>query len=89
MADMQRAVDCVYSAVKVPLNQNQFDALCDFTYNVGCGAFEGSTLLLRLNAGDYTGSAAQFAFWDKAAGRVVQGLENRRAAEAALFQEAA
>lgn len=87
-SDMQHAVDCVNAAVKVPLTQNQFDALCDFTYNVGCGAFTGSTALLLLNQGHYDQVPAHLALWDKAGGVVLSGLVKRRAAEAALFMEA-
>jgi lysozyme len=87
--DAARMVEAVRSSVTVPLTQDQFDALVSFTYNVGAGAFEGSTLLRLLNAGDYAGARAQFAVWDKAGGQVVPGLVRRRAAEAALFGGAA
>jgi lysozyme len=69
----------------VPLNQNQFDALVSFTYNVGLGAFEGSTLRRKLNAGDYRSAASAFKLWNKGGGRVLPGLVNRRAREATLF----
>lgn len=69
----------------VPLNQNQFDALVSFTYNVGLGAFERSTLRKKLNAGDYRGAASAFKLWNKGGGRVLPGLVNRRAREATLF----
>jgi len=69
----------------VPLNQNQFDALVSFTYNVGLGAFERSTLRRKLNAGDYRGAASAFKLWNKGGGRVLPGLVNRRAREATLF----
>lgn len=64
----------------------QFDALVSFAYNVGEGALEQSTLRRLHNAGDYDGAAAQFARWNKAAGRVLNGLVKRRAAEAALYK---
>lgn len=83
--DAARMVAAVNQSVKVPLTQNQFDALVSFTYNVGVGAFQGSTLLKKLNAGDYAGAQAQFAAWNKAGGQVVAGLVRRRAEEAALF----
>lgn len=51
--------------VKVPLTQNQFDALVSFTYNEGTGALEGSSLLAKLNEKDYEGAAAHFLAWDK------------------------
>jgi len=75
----------VVQLTTVPLNQNQFDALVSFTYNVGLGAFERSTLRKRLNAGDYRGAASAFKLWNKGGGRVLPGLVNRRAREATLF----
>ncbi|TWJ01705.1 GH24 family phage-related lysozyme (muramidase) [Mucilaginibacter frigoritolerans] len=57
--------DAVNQAVKVPLTQNQFDALVSFTYNEGTGALQGSTLLVKLNEKNYTEAAAHFLAWDK------------------------
>ncbi|WP_208952189.1 lysozyme [Rahnella sp. ChDrAdgB13] len=71
--------------VAVPLNQNQFDALVDFAYNLGVSALAGSTLLKKLNAGDYVGAADEFLRWNKAGGKVLSGLTRRRAAERELF----
>jgi GH24 family phage-related lysozyme (muramidase) len=65
--------------------QNQFDAMVSFAYNVGVGNLSASTLLKKHKAGDYSGAAAEFARWDKAAGKVLPGLTRRRAAEAALY----
>ena len=72
-------------AVLVPLNDNQLAACTSLAYNIGLAAFRGSTLLRKLNDGDYQGAADQFPVWNKAGGRVVQGLVNRRAAERDLF----
>lgn len=72
--------------VKVNLNQNQFDALVSFAYNVGSGALGKSTLLRKLNAGDYDGAADEFGKWVKGGGKVLPGLVKRRAAEAKLFR---
>lgn len=84
--DVETAERCVNNSVKVPLTQGQFDALCSFVYNLGCGALGKSTLLAKLNAGvDDDEVAAEFARWDKAAGKVLQGLVVRRKAEADLF----
>lgn len=82
VARFEKAIDNV---VKVPLNQNQFDALVSFVFNIGEGAFGKSTLLKLLNAKDYTGAAAQFPRWNKGGGKVLPGLVNRRAAERKLF----
>ena len=76
----------VRSGVRVPLSQAQYDALVSFCYNVGVNAFRGSTLLRKLNAGDYEGAAREFARWIYDNGERVQGLANRRAAEIELFQ---
>lgn len=75
--------------VTVPLSQNQWDALMSFTYNLGSANLESSTLLRKLNAGDYAGAADQFPRWNKAGGKVLPGLVRRRAAERDLFLEAA
>jgi lysozyme len=89
VADLAKFEAAVTRLVKVPLTQNQFDALVSFTFNLGAGALGASTLLKKLNAGDYVGAAVQFTAWDKArvSGvlRALPGLTKRRAAEAALF----
>ena len=77
--------DAVTQAVKVPLNQNQFDALVSFTYNVGVGAMAGSTAVRKLNAGDYAGAADALTMWTKCNGKVLAGLVRRRKEERALF----
>lgn len=75
--------------VEVKLTQNQFDALVSLVYNIGSTNFNSSTLLRKLNAGDYAGAADQFLVWNK--GRVkgvlqvIDGLTNRRQAERKLF----
>ena len=68
---MQVAVDCVNRAVTAAITQNQFDALVDFCFNVGCGSLLNSTLLRKVNAADFAGAAAQFALWVHAGGEVV------------------
>lgn len=75
----------VSKLVKVTLTQNQFDALVSFAYNVGLGAFRDSTLLKLLNSGDIDGASKQFERWNKAGGKIVDGLTNRRKAEKVLF----
>ncbi|MND20258.1 Lysozyme RrrD [compost metagenome] len=83
--DLRVAENHVNGAVKVKLTQNQFDALVSFVYNVGGEAFRSSTLLKKLNAGDYLGAADQFPRWNKDNGKVVDGLTNRRREERELF----
>lgn len=71
--------------VKVGLTQGQFDALVSFTYNLGARSLSTSILLRKLNAGDYAGAADEFLRWNKAGGKVLNGLTRRREAERALF----
>lgn len=85
LRDLMKFEDAVTKLVKVDLNQNQFDALVSFTYNVGIGAFKKSTLLKVLNMGKYDLVPDQFGRWIYANGKVLSGLKRRRAQEAALF----
>ena len=71
--------------VTCDLNQNQFDALVSWVYNLGPANLQASTLLKVLNAGDYAGVPAQIMRWNKAGGKVLEGLTRRRQAEADLF----
>ena len=75
----------VNKLVTVELNQNQFDAMVSWVYNLGGGNLSASTLLKVLNAGDYDGVPAQMMRWNKAGGKVLEGLTRRRQAEADLF----
>jgi lysozyme len=83
--------DAVNNLVKVPLSQNQFDALTSFAYNEGAGALKGSTLLRRLNEKDYEGAADQFLVWNKILDpktgekTTLDTLVKRRAEERQLF----
>ncbi|HAU4930570.1 lysozyme [Aeromonas hydrophila] len=86
LVDIARFERDVLSLVKVPVNQGQFDALVLFSYNVGSKALESSTLLRKLNAGDYDGAAVEFRRWNKNDGKVMRGLTRRRAAEEYLFR---
>jgi lysozyme len=83
--DLDPAEAAVNGGVKVTLNQNQFDALTSFTFNVGVGAFTASTLLRVLNQGQYAQVPDQLMRWTRAGGRVVQGLVNRRQNEIKLW----
>lgn len=71
--------------VKVEINQNQFDALVDFAYNAGAKNLLGSTLLRKLNAGDYEGASKEFGKWVYAGSKKLAGLVRRREAERLLF----
>lgn len=73
--------------VNVALSQNQFDALVSWVYNLGPANLQSSTLLKVLNSGDYSGVPAQIERWNKAGGKVLEGLIRRREAESALFCE--
>jgi GH24 family phage-related lysozyme (muramidase) len=75
----------VSKLVKVKLTQGQFDALVSFAYNLGARALSTSTLLKKLNTGDYAGSAGEFPRWNQAGGKALPGLTRRREAERALF----
>ncbi|WP_313390343.1 lysozyme [Acinetobacter sp.] len=83
--DLKAFEQTVNSAVKVPVSQNQFDALVSLAYNIGSTAFKNSTLVRQLNEGNYKAAANQFNVWVNAGGKRMQGLVNRRAAERTLF----
>ena len=76
----------VDKAVKVKLEQNQYDALVSWTYNLGPANLNASTMLKLLNAGDYHTVPNQMKRWNKAGGEVKQGLVRRREAESTLWQ---
>jgi lysozyme len=84
--DCQLAESTIRTAVKQPLNQGQYDALVSFIFNLGSGNFLKSTLLKKLNAGDYVGMADEFGRWINVNGIPLPGLTRRRAAEKAMFQ---
>ena len=75
----------INNLVTAELNQNQFDAMVSWVYNLGGGNLKTSTLLKVLNSGDYDGVPAQMLRWNKAGGKVLEGLTRRRQAEADLF----
>ena len=66
-------------------SQAQFDALVSFSFNVGLGSLQSSTLRMKYNRGDISGAAAEFVKWNKGGGRVLPGLTRRRLEEQALF----
>lgn len=83
--DLERFEEGVDELVRVHLDQDEFDALVSFSFNVGLGNLKTSTLLRKLNSKDYAGAAREFPKWNKGGGKVLPGLVKRRAAEAALF----
>ncbi|PWT94419.1 MAG: hypothetical protein C5B54_00085 [Acidobacteria bacterium] len=84
--DMRLFEGHVKKLVKVPLKQNQFDALVSFTYNVGEGNLRRSTLLKKLNEGDFETAADEFHRFNKAKKKILKGLVRRRGAESLMFQ---
>lgn len=86
--DLKKFENGVLRLVRVPLTQNQFDALVSFAFNLGVGNLGKSTLLKMLNDRDYKGAAGQFIRWNKAAGKELAGLTRRRIAESELFLSA-
>jgi len=83
--DLEYFEESVALLLTVPVRQNQFDALVSFTFNLGVGALKRSTLLRKLNANDDYGAAQEFLRWNKAGGKVLDGLIRRRKAEKELF----
>ncbi|WP_438455325.1 lysozyme [Vreelandella venusta] len=87
--DVEQFENAVNNLVHVSLNQNQFDALVSFTFNLGRAALYRSTLLRKLNAGDYVGAANEFGRWVNAGGKPWPGLIRRRKEERELFESPA
>ena len=81
--DMAKYEGAVKKCVRVPLFQYEYDASTSLAYNIGTSAFCNSTVVKRFNVGDYAGGCAAFSMWNKANGREVRGLTNRRAKERA------
>jgi lysozyme len=85
MEDLARFEAAIERLVRVPLSDGQFGALVSWCFNVGDGAAARSSLIRKLNGGDYDAVPAELARWNKVSGKVVPGLANRRAAEAGLW----
>lgn len=85
-SDLKKFEDSINSLVKVELNQNQFDALVSFVYNLGAENFKKSTLLKKINVGEFSEAAEEFLKWNKAKGKILTGLTRRRQAEKSLFE---
>jgi GH24 family phage-related lysozyme (muramidase) len=83
--DLKKFVDGVDKLVTVKVNSNQFDALVSFAYNCGLGALKDSTLLEKLNEGNFQGASKEFERWTKSGGKELKGLVTRRNKEKNLF----
>lgn len=84
-SDVRKFMVGVQSAITVHAAEKQIGAMTSLAYNIGLGAFRSSTLLRKLNAGDVAGASAQFTRWNRAGGKVMQGLTNRRLDERRVF----
>lgn len=78
LADVQKFEGAVKQCVTVPLHQHEYDAFLSLSYNIGTGAFCRSTLVRKLNAGDYTGACTEIKRWDRFQGKPLRGLTIRR-----------
>ena len=83
--DLKTFENTINQNVTVEISQNQFDAIVSFVYNVGAGNFNKSTLLKKVNASEFKKAADEFLKWNKAGGKILKGLTNRRTAERELF----
>lgn len=81
LTDVQKFEGAIKRCVIVPLHQYEYDAYVSLSYNIGSGAFCGSTLVKKLNQQDYTGACGQILVWDKFKGKPLRGLTIRRQAE--------
>ncbi len=81
LANTEKHADAIRQCIRVPLYQHEFDAYISLAYNIGTGAFCRSTLVKKLNAGDYGGACKEIKRWNRAGGKVLPGLVKRREAE--------
>jgi len=84
--DVQKAEQSVLRLINVPLTDGQFDALVSFTFNLGGGALQRSTLRRKINRGEHSAIPAEFMKWVWAGGRKQKGLVRRRRAEGIIYQ---
>lgn len=83
--DVEKFAEGVRKLIKTKVSDEQFSALVSFAYNVGLGAFEGSSVLRYVNQGNFIGVPGRLALWTKAGGKTLPGLVKRRAAEGNMF----
>ena len=81
LTDIRKFEGAVRQCVTVPLHQYEYDAYVSMTYNIGAQAFCNSTLVKKLNAGDYEGACTEIKRWNRQDGVVLNGLTKRREAE--------
>ena len=86
--DLEAAERAVLRLITVPLTDGQFDTLCDFTFNLGGGALQRSTLRAKINRGEHADVPAELMKWTRGGGRILPGLVRRRKAEADLYAAA-
>lgn len=86
LQDVQKYEGALRQCVRVRLHQHEYDAYVSLAYNIGAAAFCGSTLVRKLNAGDYAGACAEISRWTYAGGKQLPGLVNRREQERALCE---
>ena len=84
-AALAKFADQIAPSITTPINENEFGAFVSLAYNVGSGAFKKSSALRSFNAGDKEGAAKAILLWNKAGGKVLNGLTRRREAERKLF----
>jgi len=84
-SDLARFERGVAQYITVPLTQGMFDGLVSFSFNVGLGTLQRSTLRQKLNRGDKAGAAEELMKYCMAGGKILKGLQNRRIDERALF----
>ena len=83
--DLSRFERGIGMYIKVPLRQSEFDALCSFSFNLGLGTLQRSTLRQKLNRNDKEGAAKEILKYCRAGGKIVKGLQRRREAEYQMF----
>ena len=83
--DLESSEGWVSRLIKTALTENQYSALTSFTFNVGAGALQRSTLRMKLNSEEFQGAADEFPKWHRAGGRILAGLVRRRVAQQTLF----
>lgn len=86
--DLKSREEVVNTSVRVPLFQNEYDALVIFCFNIGNAGFNSSTVLKKINAGKYDQVPDKIMIWNKAKGKEVNGLTNRRLEEVEIYRDA-